>query len=94
MDKYYPTWVLGEDHPALRAAQRAYSGTAGRPAEIARWNFSTNGVAIMGLHGVSCLGFGPGREEVAHTANEYVPIADVVTACAFYAALPRELMAG
>ena len=42
----------------------------------------------MGLHGVSCLGFGPGREEVAHTANEYVPIDDVVAACAFYAALP------
>lgn len=94
MDKYYPTWVLAESHPALQAAQRAFTGTAGRPAEIARWNFSTNGVAIMGLHGVSCLGFGPGREEVAHTANEYVPIADVVAACAFYAALPRELLAG
>jgi putative selenium metabolism hydrolase len=94
MDKYYPTWVLAESHPALQAAQRAFTGTAGRPAEIARWNFSTNGVAIMGLHGVACLGFGPGREEVAHTANEYVPIADVVAACAFYAALPRELLAG
>jgi acetylornithine deacetylase/succinyl-diaminopimelate desuccinylase-like protein len=48
----------------------------------------------MGLHGVSCLGFGPGREEIAHMADEYVPIDDVVVACAFYAALPHELMNG
>ena len=33
MDKYYPTWVLDEGHPALQAAQRAFAehgGTAGR----------------------------------------------------------------
>ena len=92
MDKYYPTWVLAEDHPAVAAAGRRLHARspAARP-EISRWNFSTNGVAIMGLHGVPCFGFGPGQEEVAHTANECVPVDDVVTACAFYAALPGEL---
>jgi len=91
MEKVYPTWVMDEDHPALQAAARAYAGTTGNVAEISCWTFSTNGVTIMGLHGVPCLGFGPGLEKIAHTANEYVPIDDVVTACAFYAALPGEL---
>jgi len=91
MDKYYPTWVLDEGHPALAAAGRAYTLATGRAPEVSRWTFSTNGVAIMGLHGVPCFGFGPGQEDVAHTANEYVPVEDVVTACAFYAALPGEL---
>jgi putative selenium metabolism hydrolase len=92
MDKYYPTWVLDEGHPALAAAGRAFNGVTGRQAEVSRWNFSTNGVAIMGLHGVPCFGFGPGQESVAHSANEHVPVEDVLTACAFYAAFPGELM--
>jgi putative selenium metabolism hydrolase len=91
MEKYYPTWIMDADHPALQAASRAFAAIAGREAEISRWTFSTNGVTIMGLHGVPCLGFGPGLEKIAHTANEYVPIDEVVTACAFYAALPGEL---
>jgi len=91
MDKYYPTWVLDEEHPALVGAGRAFTKISGRVPEISRWTFSTNGVAIMGLHGVPCFGFGPGQEDVAHTANEYVPVEDVLTACAFYSALPGEL---
>jgi putative selenium metabolism hydrolase len=91
MDKYYPTWTLAEDHPLVAAAGRAFQAVTGRLAEVSRWNFSTNGVAITGLHGVPCFGFGPGREEAAHSADESVPVADLVTACAFYAALPTEL---
>ncbi len=93
MEKYYPTWVLDEGHPALAAAGRAYTRVTGRRPEVSRWTFSTNGVAITGLHGVPCFGFGPGQEDIAHTANEFVPVEDVLTACAFYAALPAEIAA-
>jgi len=92
MEKYYPTWVLNEGHPALAAAGRAFRQVTGRVPEISRWTFSTNGVAIMGLHGIPCFGFGPGQEDIAHSANEFVPVQDVLTACAFYAALPVELL--
>jgi putative selenium metabolism hydrolase len=92
MDKYYPTWVTAADHPAVLAASRAGREATGRAPEISRWNFSTNGVAIAGLHGVPCLGFGPGQEQMAHMANEWVPIDDLVTACAVYAALPAQLV--
>ena len=92
IEKYYPTWVLDEGHPALAAAGRAFTQVTGRAPEISRWTFSTNGVAIMGLHGVPCFGFGPGQEDLAHSANEFVPVQDVLTACAFYAALPVELL--
>ena len=91
MDKYFPTWVLPEEHPALGAAREAFRQVTGQEPEVTRWNFSTNGVTIMGLHGVPCLGFGPGPEELAHTANEYVPVDHLATACAFYTALPGRL---
>ena len=94
MDKYYPTWVLDEDHPALKAAASAYAAVTGCQPVVDRWTFSTNGVAIMGLHDVPCLGFGPGLEKLAHSANEYVPVDDVVKACAFYAALPAAYVQG
>ena len=91
MEKYYPTWVMDAEAPELQAASRAFTAITGEAPQISRWTFSTNGVTIMGLHGVPCFGFGPGLEKIAHTANEFVPIADVVTASAFYAALPGEL---
>jgi putative selenium metabolism hydrolase len=94
MEKYYPTWVLDEDHSVLAAGRRAFASVMGEEAIVDRWTFSTNGVTIMGLHGVPVLGFGPGLEKIAHTANEYVPVDDVVKACAFYAALPEQVIAG
>jgi len=93
MEKYYPTWTLPEDHPFLSAARSAFTQVTGEQPSVSRWTFSTNGVAIRGLHGVPCFGFGPGQEELAHAANEWVPVGDLVTACAFYAALPGKLEA-
>jgi putative selenium metabolism hydrolase len=93
MDKYYPTWVLPPDHPGLQAGIAAFAAVSGAKPEVSRWNFSTNGVSIMGLHGVPCLGLGPGPEELAHTANEHVPVEHVVQACALYAALAPEMAA-
>ncbi len=93
MEKYYPTWVLEEDHPLLSAGVKAFQDVMGEEPEVNCWTFSTNGVTIMGLHRVPVLGFGPGLEKIAHTANEYVPVEDVVKACAFYAALPGRVVA-
>jgi len=94
MEKYYPTWLMDEDQPELKAASRAFEGVTDTKAEVSCWTFSTNGVTIMGLHEVPCLGFGPGLESMAHMANECVPIDDVVIACAFYASMPGELRKG
>lgn len=88
MEKYYPTWTIPEDHPAVRAGVAAHQGAFGEDPEIGRWIFSTNGVAINGLHGVPCVGFGPGDEALAHAPDEHVPIPHLVAACAFYAAFP------
>ncbi len=88
MEQYYPTWSLPVDHAAIQAASEAFRGLFSQAPQISRWNFSTNGVVINGLHGVPCVGFGPGREELAHTRDEHVPVADVIQACAFYAAFP------
>ena len=88
MEKYYPTWVLDQQHPLAQAAIHTYQQLWEREPVVDKWTFSTNGVASMGLMGVPTIGFGPGEEEVAHSVQERVPIQHLVEAAQFYAAFP------
>ena len=87
MEKYYPTWKIEEDHSLVIRAQEAYAGLFGKEPLTDKWTFSTNGVTINGCYNIPCIGFGPGNEVLAHAPNEKVPVADLVAASAFYAAL-------
>jgi putative selenium metabolism hydrolase len=84
--KYYPTWLLPEDHPLLQVGTAVFEQLFGEAPEVGRWVFSTNGVAIMGMHGIPCIGFGPGNEVFAHMATEQIPVEHLVKAAAWYAA--------
>ena len=85
MEKYYPTWKLEPGHPAVRHGQEVFHALFAREPRVDKWTFSTNGVAITGMHNIPCIGFGPGDEVGAHAPNEKVPIDDLVKAAAFYA---------
>jgi acetylornithine deacetylase/succinyl-diaminopimelate desuccinylase-like protein len=61
-----------------------------RPA-ISRWFFSTNGVASMGRLGIPTVGFAPGKEELAHTTQEWIAVEDLVRATAVYSLIPELL---
>jgi acetylornithine deacetylase/succinyl-diaminopimelate desuccinylase-like protein len=53
-----------------------------------KWTFSTNGVSIMGMFGIPCIGFGPGHEDQAHAPNEKTWKDELVKAAAMYAVIP------
>lgn len=88
VEKYFPAWVLEEDHPLVQAGLRAYELYFGRPTRTGKWNFSTNGTYWMGKAGIPSIGFGPGDEVHAHTVLDQVPLKDVVDATGVYALLP------
>lgn len=88
MEKYYPTWVLEEDHPAVRAAVETFEQIDGTTPVVDKWTFSTNGVGSMGICGVPTMGFGPGDEVDAHSVGERVSIEHLVKAVQLYAAFP------
>lgn len=90
-EKYYPTWVTAPDSPWLISAVKAYEKTLERNPKVDKWTFSTNGVAIAGMHGIPCIGLGPGNEVYAHAPNEATPVEHLTEAAAFYAALVYEL---
>ena len=86
-DCYFPTWVIPEDAPQTLALVEAYTELYGVP-KVDKWTFSTNGVAIMGRHGIPCIGLGPGKEAQAHAPNEIQWKEDVVRVAAIYSAVP------
>lgn len=88
VEKYYPTWVLSEEHVLCRAAVEACRSGYGETPRVGKWVFSTNGIATMGLKGIPTIGFGPANEIYAHSVLDQVPIAHLVKAAAFYAAFP------
>jgi len=85
MEKYYPTWKLSGDHPAIMAGVGVFRGLFGREPKVDKWTFSTNAVTINGFYNIPVIGFGPGNEVLAHAPNEKIPIEHLVNAAAFYA---------
>jgi putative selenium metabolism hydrolase len=90
-EKYYPTWVLRENHALVNGVARAVEAVLGKPPAVSRWSFSTNGVASMGRLGIPTVGFAPGLEELAHTTREWVAVDDLIRATAVYSLIPEFL---
>jgi putative selenium metabolism hydrolase len=87
-DSYFPAWTLEENHPACQTLVAGYKHLFGEEPIVDKWTFSTNGVAITGLSGIPCIGFGPGHEDQAHAPNEKTWKSELVQAAAMYAVIP------
>ena len=90
--KYFPPWLLPEDHPMARKAVRAVEKVLGARPKTGIWPFSTDGAYTMGMAGIPTIGFGPGDERLAHATGEHVRLADVALAAQGYAQLAVELL--
>ena len=89
---YCPTWVLEEDHPLVSAGMKSAELIRQQKPRLSKWIFSTNGVATMGRLGIPTIGFGPSREEYAHTVQDQVSIDHLIQSIAFYALFPKVLV--
>ena len=91
-EKYFPTWVLPENHKLVQAAVKAGEIALGKKPIVDKWVFSTNGVATAGRLGIPSVGFGPSNEIYAHSVNEQMPVDHLLKAAVFYAAMPQILV--
>ena len=85
-EKYYPTWVLEEDHPLISEAKQIYLALFQKQPGVSKWVFSTNGIASCGQLGIPTFGLGPSREEYAHTFEDQCPVEHLEQSCAYYTA--------
>ena len=84
-------WAIWPDKTDVQDSIQRIKKFFGKPATVDKWTFSTNGVAIAGIHGIPCFGLGPGNEVYAHAPNECCPVEHLSGAAAFYAGLVAEL---
>lgn len=88
-EKYFPTWFLSRRHLVVESAVSAYEALFEEQVEeVGHWVFSTNAVSLAGTIGIPCVGFGPGKEEHAHSVNDQVEVEQLIKSAAFYAAFP------
>lgn len=85
---YFPTWVLDKDHDLCHTFLKAYDYLYDQAPLLDKWTFSTNGVAIMGMYKIPCIGYGPGRESEAHAPNEKILKKELLEAAKLYALIP------
>jgi putative selenium metabolism hydrolase len=94
VSKYYPAWLLEDNHPLVQAGQKVVEDLWGVNRPLGTWDFSTNGTYWAGKANIPSIGFGPGDEKTAHMMIENVSLDDVVKSAEFYALLPKVLAEG
>lgn len=85
-----PAYIVRRDHPSLAAAKQALDAALGPGVPVGVWQFATDG-GHFALEGMTCIGFGPGDELLAHTVNESIAIGELEKGLAGNEALARAL---
>ncbi len=82
-ERFFPGWVFDKEDEFVQAALRGLKGAGLRP-EITQYSFCTNGSHYAGEAGIKTIGFGPSRENLAHTIDEYIEIDQLLRAVEGY----------
>jgi putative selenium metabolism hydrolase len=72
-ERFFPAWLLDEDHPAVRKVLGCFR-SHGFDTEVTKYSFCTNASHYCGEAGIPVLGMGPSTESMAHTIDEHVPV--------------------
>jgi putative selenium metabolism hydrolase len=78
-ERFFPGWVFNSDDEFVQAALAGLRG-AGLKPEITQYSFCTNASHYAGEAGIQSIGFGPSRENLAHTIDEYIEIDQLLKA--------------
>jgi len=90
-ERFFPAWVLAEDHP-LVAGALAGLRAAGLDPAVGKYSFCTNGSYSAGVAGIPTVGFGPGAEDGAHVVDESIAIDQVNQAALGYQAMACQFL--
>lgn len=89
-ERFFAPWWFAPDETTL-AVQKAMEARGYRP-KLTGYSFCTNGSYYAGEAGIPTFGFGPSRENLAHTVDEYVALDDLYGAVDCYLAALHALL--
>ncbi|MDR0354961.1 MAG: YgeY family selenium metabolism-linked hydrolase [Deltaproteobacteria bacterium] len=90
-ERFFPGWVYDEKEEFVQKALQALQSVGLTPS-LTQYSFCTNGSHYAGEKGIKTIGFGPSRENLAHTIDEHVELSQLHLAAEGYLALSRAFL--
>lgn len=90
-ERFFPAWLALEKEDYVQKAFRALKAE-GIDTRLSHYSFCTNGSHYAGEAGIKTLGFGPSRENLAHTIDEYIEVDQLIKAADGYYAIIESLL--
>ena len=79
-----PAVATAEDHPLVTAVVAAHAAVTGTPPRLGGVPGATDGTILTSRAGLPSVVYGPGGKWIAHQADEFVEVADLVTHAEVY----------
>ncbi|MDR3258087.1 MAG: YgeY family selenium metabolism-linked hydrolase [Fusobacteriaceae bacterium] len=91
-ERFFPGWLFEENDEYITKAVKALKDIGQNPV-ITHYNFCTNGSHYAGEAGIRTIGYGPSRENLAHTIDEYIEIESLYGVTEGYYAILKSYLA-
>ena len=91
-ERFFPGWLFEEKDEYVQKAFNALKEIGQTPI-ITHYNFCTNGSHYAGEAGIKTIGYGPSRENLAHTIDEYVELESLYGVTEGYYAILKAYLA-
>lgn len=90
-ERFFPAWCYKEEEAFV---QKTFKGLCdiGLNPKITNYSFCTNGSHYAGEANIKTIGFGPSKENIAHTIDEYIEIEQLVKASEGYYNIMESLL--
>lgn len=90
-ERFFPAWLYDEKDEFVQKAFQGLQAMGLKPT-ITEYSFCTNGSHYAGEKGIKTIGFGPSRENLAHTIDEHIEIEQLLNATRGYYGIIKALL--
>lgn len=90
-ERFFPGWLFDAEEDFVQKSLKGLQ-QAGLNPELTHYSFCTNGSHYAGEANIKTLGFGPSPENLAHTIDEYIEVAQLAGAARGYYAIIGALL--
>ncbi len=87
-----PSVATAQDHPLVRAVWDAHAAVTGTPPRLGGVPGSTDGTILTSRTGMASVVYGPGGKWIAHQADEFVEIDEIISHAKVYVEAARAFL--
>ena len=89
-----PAVSMAEEHPLVRSLWDAHVSVNGSQPTLGGVPGATDGTVLTSRTGIPSVVYGPGGKWIAHQANEFVEVSEILSYCSVYADAARRFLSG